>query len=122
MIERPDGSMEEWRAKRAKFIAERSAEYAAAHPEEQPSPQALDVARRQFAPVLRAVAKIIIKEVAAVRSEIDVAKEHLRREFRLAHHRKRRWKKMTKAEADSYVMSKRGLPERAFDEPRGSSK
>jgi hypothetical protein len=112
----PRDPVQEWRDRLAKFKAECSADFLERYPElEALQAQHQAELSRTYAPVLKAVAKLMKKELAAVRREIDAVKVQLRREIQSARRPERR-KKMTKAEIDKFIMSKKGLPETAFEE------
>jgi hypothetical protein len=104
--------VQQWRDRLQKFKDQCNREYRERHPEEQPlRPRPLDS-------ILKAVASVIDKEFAAIkaemRSEIDAFKLHTQRQIEMVL-RPRRRKKMTQKEVDNHIMSKRGLPEEAFE-------
>jgi hypothetical protein len=118
----------EWHDRVKRLREERAAEHRAQHPEL--SEQQRDEIARQYGPILRAVARLMAREIEPIRQELDVVKEHLRREFKLVdalrrdlHARRgRRRKKLTQAEikrrADAHVMRVKGLPPEAFEEKK----
>jgi hypothetical protein len=111
----PRDPVDDWRKSQEKFMEEAKADYRRRNPPE------LQGAMVPLQPVMKAVARIINKELMALhaelRGELEVLAERLRREidFKIEQSRKRRRKKMTRAEADRYVMSKRGLPKEMLE-------
>jgi hypothetical protein len=102
--------LDEWRARMAKHREEASADYARRHPEEG-SEEARAYAAKQYGPVIKALARILAREINAV--EI-----RMRREIQIAMLPRRRRKKLTPAEIEKEALMKKVLARRPDLQPK----
>jgi hypothetical protein len=112
--EPPRNDLDDWRAKNAKWMEERKAEYRAANPsiEDQQSAQINQLLK----PVMAGVAKVINREIKALRVEFMQELEQVRREVRWVGEPKKRIKtklspKEIRRRADRYVAKLPRAPE-----------